>query len=78
MNANTFKSISDIKGNRATMRNNYNNIKDMNDAISKIDRLVDRLYDKADGSRIIIKSLDRISINIELLKMNVSDMSESV
>ena len=60
------------------MKNKRVKIKDINETIAEISRLVEGLYYKADGSRVIIKNLDRISINVELLKMNVSDMSESV
>jgi hypothetical protein len=51
-------------------------IKDINETISEMSRLMDGLYDKAEGLNIIVKNLDRISTNIEILKINISDMAE--
>jgi len=55
------------------MKKNNAKIKDMNETISEISRLVEKLYYKADGKRLIVKSLDRISTSVEILRMNVND-----
>lgn len=51
-------------------------IKDIKETISEMSRLMDGLYDKAEGLQLIVKNLDRISTNIEILKINISDMAE--
>lgn len=53
-------------------------IQNMDKTISEMNRLVDGLYSDANGIQLIVKSLDRISINIESLKMNVDDMMKSI
>lgn len=58
------------------MKNKRLKVKDMKETISEISRLVDGLYEKTDGSKVLVKSLDRISLNVELLKMNVNGLLE--
>lgn len=53
-------------------------IKNMDKTISEMNRLIDGLYNEARGIPLIEKNLDRISINIELLKMNVNDIVELI
>jgi hypothetical protein len=52
-------------------------IKNMDKTVSEINRLVEGLYGDAGGIPLIVINLDRISISVELLKMNIADMMKS-
>ena len=53
-------------------------IRNIDKTILEMNRLVNGLYRDANGIPLIVKNLDRISMNIELLKINVDDMTKSV
>jgi len=53
-----------------------NKIQDMDKLISEMDNAVEGLREKAADNQSIVRNLDRISANINLLKIGVSDVTD--
>ena len=51
-------------------------VKEMDRLIQKMRTLVDELYDKAGGIQAVERNLDRISANVKMLEINVSDVRD--
>jgi len=55
-----------------------NKIQDMDKLISEMNNAVEGLREKAVDNQSIIRNLDRISANINLLKIGVSDVTDLI
>jgi predicted component of type VI protein secretion system len=51
-------------------------VKEMDRLIQKMRKLVDELHDKAGGIQAVERNLDRISANLKMLEINVSDVRD--
>ena len=51
-------------------------VKEMDTLIQKMRKLADGLRDKAEGNQAVERNLDRISANIKMLEINVSDVRD--
>jgi predicted component of type VI protein secretion system len=51
-------------------------VKEMDKLIQKMRKLVDGLYDKAEGIQAVERTLDRISANLKMLEINISDVRD--
>lgn len=51
-------------------------VKEMDMLIQKMRKLVDELRDKAGGIQAVERNLDRISANVKMLEINVSDVRD--
>jgi hypothetical protein len=55
---------------------NKNTLNDMNKLISEMNIAIEGLREKASDNQSIIRNLDRISANMNLLKIGVSDVMD--
>jgi len=51
-------------------------VKEMDTLIQRMRKLVDELHDKAEGIQAVERNLDRISANLKMLEINISDVSD--
>lgn len=57
---------------------NKKTLNDMEKLISEMNRAIDELREKASDNQSIIRNLDRISANMNLLKIGISDVIDLV
>jgi hypothetical protein len=55
---------------------NKNNIQEMDSLIAEMNNAVEGLRERAADNQSIIRNLDRISANINILKIGVSDIAD--